>query len=367
MKYSVCLNMIVKNEEEVLEDCLRSVKPWVDTWVISDTGSSDQTKEIVHKMMRGVPGTLIESDWVDFSTSRNEVLQKAKKVAEYSFFIDADEKFIPSPKLTRLQPEADFSMISTKNINYVCNKGFLLKNQSSSFWEGVLHESIRFGSNFSKTMFCLGFLDGTSKKGRRSQDPYKYHKEVKILEKELRKDPRNARYQFYFARALEFSGQKEPALQAYQRRAQMGGSLREVFYAYLRAGVLLRELKYVSTICLESLFQAHILFPKRAEPVYQICLHLIEDRRYEEAYSLLKEQVTVREVGDGYFVDILTRDILIDYAYYRVCYALKKYKDCYETICRLLNNKNIPEDLFKEIYGNYIFFREKHSEYVKKK
>lgn len=45
MRISVCL--IVKNEEDVIERCLESVKGFSDELIVVDTGSSDKTKEIV--------------------------------------------------------------------------------------------------------------------------------------------------------------------------------------------------------------------------------------------------------------------------------------------------------------------------------
>ncbi|HWJ80268.1 MAG TPA: glycosyltransferase, partial [Niallia sp.] len=42
---TISLCMIVKNEENVIERCLSSVKPIVDEMIIVDTGSSDSTKE----------------------------------------------------------------------------------------------------------------------------------------------------------------------------------------------------------------------------------------------------------------------------------------------------------------------------------
>jgi hypothetical protein len=41
------LVMIVKNSGEVLRKCLQSVKPYIDRWTILDTGSSDNTPEII--------------------------------------------------------------------------------------------------------------------------------------------------------------------------------------------------------------------------------------------------------------------------------------------------------------------------------
>ena len=41
----ICLNMIVKNEAPVIERCLASVRPWIDHWVVVDTGSTVGTEE----------------------------------------------------------------------------------------------------------------------------------------------------------------------------------------------------------------------------------------------------------------------------------------------------------------------------------
>ena len=46
---SLSLAMIVKNEEEVLERCLESVKGIFDEIVIVDSGSTDKTIEIAKK------------------------------------------------------------------------------------------------------------------------------------------------------------------------------------------------------------------------------------------------------------------------------------------------------------------------------
>lgn len=43
MKFSLC--MIVKNESEILRDCLDSLKDIMDEIIIVDTGSTDETKD----------------------------------------------------------------------------------------------------------------------------------------------------------------------------------------------------------------------------------------------------------------------------------------------------------------------------------
>ena len=51
MEAHIRLNMIVKNEAHVILRCLASVKPWIDSWCIVDTGSSDGTQEIIQNYL----------------------------------------------------------------------------------------------------------------------------------------------------------------------------------------------------------------------------------------------------------------------------------------------------------------------------
>jgi len=43
----ICLNMIVKNESHIIESTLSMLSKYIDYWVISDTGSTDNTIEII--------------------------------------------------------------------------------------------------------------------------------------------------------------------------------------------------------------------------------------------------------------------------------------------------------------------------------
>ncbi len=70
----ICLGMIVRNEATNIRKTLESAKPFVDNWVIIDTGSTDGTPTIVREIMDGVPGMLYQEPFIDFASSRNRVL-----------------------------------------------------------------------------------------------------------------------------------------------------------------------------------------------------------------------------------------------------------------------------------------------------
>jgi glycosyltransferase involved in cell wall biosynthesis len=80
--------MIVKNEEEVLEKCLDSVRDIADEIIIVDTGSTDNTKEIARKFT----DKIYDFKWIDdFAAARNYSYSKATK--EYIMWLDADDYF----------------------------------------------------------------------------------------------------------------------------------------------------------------------------------------------------------------------------------------------------------------------------------
>ena len=87
---SVSLCMIVKDEEDFLDICLKYVSPLVDEIIIMDTGSTDSTPEIAKKYAT----TYLEEEWQwNFSHHRNKVLELAK--CDWVFSIDGDEVITP--------------------------------------------------------------------------------------------------------------------------------------------------------------------------------------------------------------------------------------------------------------------------------
>ena len=90
MKLSLCA--IVKNDALVVRRMLDSVVGVVDEIVIADTGSTDDTKEILEWFGEEHPGllTLLHYEWTnDFSAARNFTLEHA--TGDWILVVDADE------------------------------------------------------------------------------------------------------------------------------------------------------------------------------------------------------------------------------------------------------------------------------------
>ncbi|MHB8492340.1 MAG: glycosyltransferase, partial [Solirubrobacteraceae bacterium] len=87
---TICLCMIVRDETEVIERCLASVRGLIDTWVICDTGSADGTPAAIESALAGIPGQLHRCPWVDFGHNRSELMRLARGAADYLLLLDAD-------------------------------------------------------------------------------------------------------------------------------------------------------------------------------------------------------------------------------------------------------------------------------------
>src|SRR5689334_16214603 len=76
----LCLNMIVRNEAVNIGRCLASIVDHISCWVISDTGSSDGTPEIIQEFFRKrrIPGKLHQKPFENFESSRNAALECAR-------------------------------------------------------------------------------------------------------------------------------------------------------------------------------------------------------------------------------------------------------------------------------------------------
>lgn len=87
--YTLSVTIITQDEEDRIETCLRSVEAIADEIVVLDSGSSDNTLEIVRKYTSRVYST----DWPGFGPQKQRALEKAR--CEWVLSIDADEALTP--------------------------------------------------------------------------------------------------------------------------------------------------------------------------------------------------------------------------------------------------------------------------------
>jgi glycosyltransferase involved in cell wall biosynthesis len=298
---TVCLNMIVKNESRVIQRCLESVKDLVDYWVIVDTGSTDDTEQLIRETMRGIPGELHERSWVNFEYNRNEALHLARQKGDYLLILDADEHLEGKRDLPPLDRDCFFITVREAKTDY--QRIFLIDNSLPWRWEGVLHETLlcEQATTFDLLEQCV--LMSKTDDGYRSQDPQKYWKDAQVLEEVLRKDPNNSRNVFYLAQCYRNGGHYPFALQQYQKRATMGDWDEEVFWSLYQIGIIQQILGADSAAILDSFIKAFQYRPSRSEPLYRIAEIYTNQKDYFAAYITARCATSIPIPPDHVFLE----------------------------------------------------------------
>lgn len=293
-KKTVCLNMIVKNESHVITRALGSVKPYIDYWVIDDTGSTDGTQQIIKDFMKDVPGELFETPWQNFEYNRNKALEHARGKADYVLILDADD-YLESPsgyKLPPLTADAYEIQIHYGGMSYARHQ--LIKTSLPWEWKGVVHEVLTCDVPHHTEML-EGVYYQITQDGARSKDPKKYYKDAALLEEALKKDPTSTRYTFYLAQSYRDAGETEKSLEWYQKRIAMGGWDQEVYISMLEVALLQQNLGMPVDTIMSSFERAYRYRPHRPEAVYYLAELYNRNGKTELAYALIKSREFIKQ------------------------------------------------------------------------
>lgn len=268
---TICLNMIVKDEAEVILRCLESVKDMIDYWVISDTGSTDGTQQIIKDFFsqHEINGELWEEAWQDFSYNRNHALSKAKGRSDYILMMDADDYFVAGEGFGFKNLSADGYMLKIErgSIDYFFLK--LIRSDLDWRWEGVLHEFLTRNAGHSTDQYLGDYFVRSTCEGARGQNPDKYKRDIDVLTKALLDEPENTRYQFYLAQSYRDDHNFEKAVEHYQKRANMGGWDEEVYISLYEAANNQSKFSKNKVAVIESLLKAYYFRPSRLEALHE--------------------------------------------------------------------------------------------------
>jgi glycosyltransferase involved in cell wall biosynthesis/SAM-dependent methyltransferase len=349
--------MIVKNEAPVIRRCLDSIRPWIDCWVIVDTGSEDGTQDLIREHFKDIPGELHERPWVDFAHNRTEAIQLARPRADYLIFLDADEILVIPPDLARPSMEADAYQVEYRYDNLVYCRPSLVATRRDWIFEGVLHEYLVCRDR--PAGWVIPRWEGPHIRvfpdGARSQDPDKFRRDAAVLEKALEREPDNARYAFYLAQSYRDAGEPLLSLAAYQRRAAMAGSVEETWHALYQIARLSESLERPETEVVQAYLRAHAFRPHRAEVPGSLARYLRLRQRYAEALSYAAMGMRLPRTTDLLFVEheFYQWRCLDEFAV--SAYWTRLYRESLEACDRLLADPLLPDGERERILANRAF------------
>jgi len=287
-KKTLGLSIIVKNEEHVIERMLNTVYPILDYYTIVDTGSTDNTKEVIKKFFdeKGIPGQILDKTFDNFENCRNYAMEASQGKTDYAMWIDADEELIIHESFDKNKLDKDLYMINT-HIGYMRYTRNELWNTKKKFkWYGPVHEYIiplesNITSGIADGLEVNVHMDGGSWKAGAISQKYKRHADM--LEEYIMTD-RNPRWVFYTAQSwhdsattgsrVENDERLRRSLKYYRERASSNdGYHEERFYSQFRVGLIRKILEDKWSDVKTDLLKAYSIDPTRGESIKIIIEH----------------------------------------------------------------------------------------------
>ena len=350
MPATVGLVMIVKDEEAVIERALRSALPFISTYVIVDTGSTDKTKEIIDRIMADVSGLVVDRPWSNFGANRSEALALCDGRMDWAIMLDADDN------LEGTVPPAD--LWALKDVD-----GFALRIQHGSIWhqrvqvfrtgrgwryEGTVHESPCFGPAATASP-KVGILPPqtymvTRCEGARSRDPLKYAKDAALLEQELAIKPDDSRTLFYLAQSYRDAGDRTKATATYRRYLDLSGTWAQEQYMAIVNLLGLLTSNDDEDEKIRLVWRAIDICPDRAEAPFT----LLRDRRLanrpvtQQMFAIASAVTNRKPASSLLFMNPAIYDWGLDDELAVAAFATKHYKEAYEASVRCILGAEHP-------------------------
>ena len=295
--------LMLKNEENSILITLKSIYKYVSCIIIYDTGSTDNTIDLIKSFseLHKINLYLINGEFVNFSVSRNVLLDYADCIdVNFLILMDANDE-IKGKDIISLQNNIYKNNISTgylikqkwfssNSITEYFNIRFI-KNKSGWRYFGSVHEWIKNTSLI---------VDNSIPVGKITDDIYIYQnrtintessqnrfvKDKQLLLDDYNKNTKDTRTLFYLAQTCSCLNQKEEALKYYIERSLLEGFQEEKFLSLYYCGNICKELNKPWSETM-SWYIKSIEHSNRLEPFIKISTYYKDIKNWRLAFTFI--------------------------------------------------------------------------------
>lgn len=361
----ICLTMIVKNESRIIERLLESVKGIVDLISICDTGSSDNTVEIIEDFMKkhGIPGKVHHHIWKNFGHNRTLSAEAAQAMlsemkrpldSTYLLLLDADMVLEIAPDFDKSQLKEDSYLLMQKSSAISYYNLRLIKASLPWHSVGVTHEYWACKLPASQTQLKEIVIDDREDGGSKAD---KFERDLKLLRKGLEEEPDNVRYMFYLAQTYRCLRQYGEAIRWYKARIEKGSWHEEVWYSKYIIGEIYEEMGFWDQ-ALHWYLEAFDFNPLRAEPLHKIAHHYRMDRKNYlcHLFAMRGREIPYPE-SEMLFVSHPVYEYQFDEELSIAAYYTRfNPTDGYAAVNRLMLRRIVPDFIKEMTFRNMLFY-----------
>ena len=342
---SLCLNMIVRNESKIITRLLESVLPIIDTYVICDTGSTDNTPSIIKDFFdsKGIRGEIIYEPFKNFGYNRTVALKAARGKATYALLLDADMIFKIESSFNKEILTAESYLIIQKGSGLSYHNTRLIRLDIDAKCVGPTHEYYDLPKGSRNDKLDSIWIDDIGDGGSKGD---KFERDIRLLKQGIEEEPNNGRYYFYLANSYFNTGKHEESIQYYKKRIEIGGWFEEVFYSHLNLGHAYMTTKQ-DELAIYTWMNGYNNHSVRSETIYEICKYyrIKGMNKIAMAFCMLGKSIPYPK-NDTLFIHSDVYDTGFDYELSIIGYY-NNYPNIHKIICKLMNNA-------KQSYSNHL-------------
>ena len=359
-KPTLCLNMIVKNESKIIKRLFDSVLPIIDSYCICDTGSTDDTVNMIKTYFseKNIPGKVVFEPFKNFCHNRNFALKSAVGMSDYLLFMDADMILEIKQFDKNMLGKADTYHVLQGNDSFYYQNARIVTNNGLYSYVGVTHEymntppNCKFASISKNMLFIRDIGDGGAKSD-------KFERDIRLLTEGIKDEPSNVRYHFYLANSYFDHGDYALAIDIYKKRIELGDWNQEVWYSYYRIGLCH---KYMGNMpaAIYSWLNGYDYLPDRLEALYEIISHYRIESKHKlcfKFYQLALDILTKNNNIDGYLFlhkDVYSFQLLYEFTIIALYVGIKNINN---EVVIVLNN--CPHNhIISNLFSNMKFYKD---------
>jgi predicted O-methyltransferase YrrM len=292
------LCIMVKNAGPLFEKVLTENLPIIDRWTILDTGSTDETIDIINRVLVGKKkGKLYQEPFINFRDSRNRCFELAGKSCKHHVMFDDTYAIRGDLRsfLTLIRGDQfanSYSLlILSDDSEYYSNR--VLKVKSNLKYVYTIHEVIQKDNNVTVVIpkdQAWIYDHRADYMEKRTMDRKQY--DLKLLFDMIEEDPTNPRHLYYVAQTYNCINDFSNAAVWFEKRAtsKLDGHIQEAVDAYFElARIYNFKMNKPWALCEETYMKSYELDPTRPDPLYFVGIHYQMEGNMEKAYEYFKK------------------------------------------------------------------------------
>ena len=355
--------IMVKNGGPQFEQMLLDNMHFFDRWTILDTGSTDETLDIINRVLVGkMKGNLYQEPFINFKESRNRCLDLAGDSCKFLTMLD--DTYVIKGDLRGFLNEVRGDQMSTSFTLYINSddttygSNRIIKSKSGLRYIHRIHEVITDKENVNIVIpRDISLIDDRRFDYMEKRTMERKQLDLKLLFEEVEENPHDPRAYYYLAQTYNLLEDYERAFFYFMKRAEFlnAGFVQERVDAMFEAARTANfKLNKPWAECEELYNRCYKADESRPEALYFIGIHYYLENNFKKAFGYFKRAF---EIGFPVHCQYSLKPTLsfhfLPKFLAKICYDLGEY-DLGKQACELFLIHNKPvDDSYDEVVSWY--------------